>query len=150
MTTTDMDQALLASSSNVLETMFFSEVTVATAEGKLHDNPIVCRLRCSGAAEGTFSIAVDRAALRLLCMSFYGEDEPTLTRQEELACELTNMVAGSTLSALVPERYCALTAPQICILDHHESLGRTGDNATCVLMEVEGGLLSASCSLRAE
>ena len=114
----------------------------------MHDDPIVCLLHSSGAAEGTFSIAVDRDALRMLCVSFYGEDTPPLIRQEELACELTNMIAGSTLSRLLPERYCSLTAPQLCSIEGHEMLSRSGEESTSVLMEVEGGLLSATCRLR--
>ncbi|SEF61926.1 Chemotaxis phosphatase CheX [Bryocella elongata] len=148
MTKTNVDEVLIASACNVLETMFFSEAIPAQSSGRMHDNPIVCLLHTSGAAEGTFSIAVDREALRLLCISFYGEDAPPITLQQELACELTNMIAGSTLSNLVPEHYCSLSAPQLCSLEQHETLGKSGEESTSVLMEVEGGLLSASCSLR--
>lgn len=151
MTKTELDQTLLSSSSNVLETMFFSAADPCEAELGTLKNPVTCLLHCSGAAEGTFSVSVDRTALTQLCSAFYGEDDPPLIRQEELACELTNMIAGSTLSALLPEHYCALTAPQLCALDQHVKLGSgsaDGGEATSIVMAVEGGLMAASCNLR--
>ena len=151
MTKIDLDQALVASSSNVLETLFFSAADRAGSSVDSLEEPITCLLHCTGAAEGSFSVSVDRTALGQLCSSFYGEDDPTLPRQQELACELTNMIAGSTLSSLLPEHYGSLTAPPLCSLENHLKLGKTptdGAETTTVTMEVEGGLMSASCSLR--
>ena len=151
MTKAKVENALLHSSAGVLETMFFAELTPVVEQSQLPAESIACLLHCSGAADGVLSIAVERRTLEQLCASFYGEDETSLRKQEELACELTNMIAGSTLSYLLPEHCCALSAPQLCSVDRHIGIAANevqGAQSTQVLMDVEGGVLSATCCLR--
>lgn len=151
MTKTEVDNALVQSSAGVLETMFFSELEPAQEVSTPPDSSIACLLQCSGPAEGILSIAVDRRTLEQLCMSFYGEDEASQRRQEELVCELTNMIAGSTLSRLLPDHACALSSPQLCSLERHLGVAAVdvqGAQSTRIGMNVEGGLISAACCLR--
>jgi CheY-specific phosphatase CheX len=143
---------LRGASTEVLETMFFAEAVSIDAEGAVHDNPLSCFLDFSGAETGTFTVAVDRAALRILCTAFYGdEDEPSLTQEEEMITELTNMLAGSTLSSYVPEHYCKLSSPSLCDFARHlkTSMPRAVDERKAsVNLSVEDGLLSVSCCFR--
>jgi CheY-specific phosphatase CheX len=151
MTKVNIEDTLRESALNVLETMFFAEPEPAEDDAAAHCDPVTCLLHCSGAADGAFSIAVDRSVLAALCCSFYGEDEPVATQQQELICELTNMLAGSSLSVLAPSHYCELSSPQLCSFDRHVEVGtKTVRNAqsTLIMLAVEGGLLSISCMLR--
>jgi len=126
--------------------MFFTEGTPLDATPP-HVDPLACLLHCSGALEGTFSIALDRTALIALCQAFYGEEAPSATQVFELLCELTNMIAGSTLSAYLPTHYCALTSPQLCDVAVH--LGSSMNlSATFLCLAVDGGVISIACSIR--
>jgi hypothetical protein len=145
-TKTDLNETLCSSSIAILETMFFSEASLLDGPGS-HVEPLACMLQCTGAENGTFSIAVDRAALNVLCESFYGESEVSATQSFELICELTNMIAGSTLSVFSPDRLCALSSPQLCDVALHT--GRTSDPDTLFAsFAIEGGILSIACTLR--
>jgi hypothetical protein len=151
MRTTEMEAATRSASASVLETMFFADALPAPDVNAVHTDPVSCQLHCTGAEDGIFSIAVDRTALLALCSAFYGDDELTLIREQELACELTNMLAGSTLSVLAPTRACELSAPRLCKVERHLETGTVKDpsrNHSFVALAVEGGLLTVSCSLR--
>jgi CheY-specific phosphatase CheX len=151
MTAIEVQHAMQAASSSVLETMFFSEPVPAEAASAQHANPVACLLHCSGAEEGVFSVAVDLEALRQLGCAFYGQDALDLTQEQELICELTNMLAGSTLSAIAPSRYCELSSPQLCSFERHTHTASSGEHDLRVAplyLQLDGGLLSVSCSLR--
>lgn len=147
-----IDAVLREASTGVLETMFFAEVEAADSEDAVHSDATACLLHCSGAESGTFSVAIDRPALKNLCCAFYGEDDdPSPAQEEELICELTNMLAGSTLSAYVPEHFCKLTAPVVYDIAGHIQLGSVPNPEelqTTVNLALDGGLLSVSCSLK--
>jgi hypothetical protein len=141
----DLNETLAAASLSVLETMFFADAT-PLQDPAIHEDPLACMLHCSGAVEGTFSVAVDRVALVTLCDAFYGED-PSATQPFELLCELTNMIAGSTLSVYSPDRFCPLSSPQLCDAALHlESSFRP--DATFLSFAIDGGTISIACSLR--
>jgi CheY-specific phosphatase CheX len=146
----ELGDAIREGSVQVLETMFFAE----TAESipALHEQPVACTLQCSGTETGSFSIAVDRQALKPLCESFYGETgESTAIQEIDLICELTNMLAGATLSRFAPIGLCALSSPVLCDVTRHMEIGTTthaGDKHVQIFLSLEGGLLSASCTLR--
>ena len=147
----EVEQAMCSASCSVLETMFFSDAVPVAAPDAVHDDPIACLLHCSGAQEGTFSVAIDQAALHLLGCAFYGEDEMELPQQQELICELTNMLAGSTLSTIAPTRYCELSSPQLSSFQRHTEIasnhaGQTDTASTH--LRIDGGILTVSCSLR--
>ena len=151
MTTNKIEDVLRDASVSVLETMFFADITAAI-EGATHVDPVTCVIDCKGAETGTFTVAVDRPALHILCCAFFGEDEAGPASQEwEMICELTNMLAGSTLSAYVPGHFSQLSSPSICGLDRHLETCSNKDQASefaLVSLSIEGGLLSVACTLR--
>ena len=151
MMTHKIEDVLRDESTNVLETMFFADAEVADNEDAVHSDASACTLQCSGAENGTFSLAIDRIALQNLCSAFYGQDdEPSEAQERELICELTNMLAGSTLSAYAPEHYCKLSSPLIYDFARHleTKVPNPEENHTSVNFSLDGGLLSVSCSLR--
>jgi len=125
--------------------MFFTEAATVQDEPH-HIDPVACLLHSSGAVEGTFSVAIDRGALLLLCECFYGE-KPTSSQPFELVCELTNMIAGSTLSLYSPSHFCPLSSPQLCDMAVHLE-GSARPDATFLPFAIEGGLVSVAWSLR--
>jgi hypothetical protein len=146
----ELGHAIREGSAQVLETMFFADTSESTTAH--HKDPVACSLQCSGAETGSFSIAVDREALKLLCESFYGESgEITALQEIDLICELTNMLAGATLSRLAPLGLSALSSPVLCDVSRHLEIGtaiHVGDENSQIYISLEGGLLSASCALR--
>ena len=151
MRTTELQAATRSASTTVLETMFFADPLESTDPKAQHAGAVACLLHCSGAEEGVLSVAVDQAALLSLCSAFYGDDDLTPIREHELVCELTNMLAGSTLSLLAPTRACELSSPRLCSFERHMEIGTTtlpAMDSSFVALELDGGLLSVSCSLR--
>ncbi len=146
----ELGGAIREGSVQVLETMFFADIV--ESEAIVHKEPVACTLQCSGSETGSFSIAVDREALKFLCESFYGESGDSTAIQEiDLICELTNMLAGATLSRFAPLGLCALSSPVLCDVARHLEIGSSahaGDEHSQIFISLEGGLLSASCTLR--
>lgn len=148
--------ALRSASIEVLETMFFAEaVPEEHADAAPSDDVLACTLECSGGETGSFRVAVDRAALRILCESFYGEggeeSDASSTQEQELLCELTNMLAGSTLSRYAPAHSCTLSSPRLC--DYapwpaNAVSASPGERCHRLVLALEGGLLLVWCSLR--
>jgi hypothetical protein len=91
----------------------------------------------------------------MLCQAFYGEegDVPS-TQQQDLILELTNMLAGSTLSGYSPAHSCTLSSPLLCEYTSWAAITRQKDSAnasqrlTHITLALEGGLLSAWSSLQ--
>jgi len=136
---------LCSATTSVLETMFFTEA-VPVDDAQPHIEPVSCKLHAGGAVEGSFSVAIDRAALLALGESFYG-DVPTASQPFELLCEFTNMIAGSTLSLYSPSNFCPLSSPQLCEMSAHLEESALPD-AIHLSFVVDGGLMSIACSLR--
>ncbi len=145
----ELQPTLREASTNVLETMFFADAE--PAHGAVHSDAVACSLLCTGAEEGSFKVAIDRAALLLLCEAFFGEDdEPGMIRELELLCELTNMLAGSTLSAYAPDHLCPLSTPQLCdVAAHSATLAMPMHRTATANFAIDGGLISVSCALQA-
>jgi hypothetical protein len=140
-----LHDTLSSASTAVLETMFFTEA-VKIEDEHHHIDPVACLLHSSGAVDGTFSVAIDRQALVLLCECFYGE-KPSPSQPFELLCELTNMVAGSTLSLYSPSHFCPLSSPQLCAMAIHLE-GSARPDVTLLPFAIDGGLVSIAWSLR--
>ena len=144
----DLRECMASASLKVLETMFFSEGTVLNVHAPLAD-PVTCLLHSSGAVTGTFSVAIDRSALRILCEAFYGDDALNAVQSFELLCEFTNMIAGSTLSLFSPNEFCPLTSPQLADFVSHQI--RIADSDTVsVCLGVDGGHITLAGALRAK
>jgi CheY-specific phosphatase CheX len=152
MTTVKIEDVLRDASISVLETMFFADVAPGETPVN-HLDPVTCVVNCTGARSGVFTVAVDRLALHILCCAFYGDEDAKLPTQEtEMICELTNMLAGSTLSSCVPEHFCTLSSPSICNFGRHLETCNQIDSEVqlgSIALSIEAGLLSVSCALRA-
>lgn len=143
--------AMLAASSNVLETMFFAEGTPILDGETALANALACALDYRGAVTGSFHVVVDRAALSVLCSGFYGEDgEIPESQMQELLCELTNMLAGSTLSRYAPEHSCTLSCPLLCDVEPEAKFVHSDESVTHLNLAIEDGVLSILCLLRQE
>jgi hypothetical protein len=139
---------MLAASCHVLETMFFAEAAPAPDGEALQPDALACSLHYTGAEAGSFHVAIDRPALAVLCSGFYGDDAEGQDAQQELLCELTNMLAGSTLSLYVPDHSCSLSSPTI---DQHATARPSdlpGEHITRLTLAIEDGLLAIECALR--
>lgn len=137
---------------NVLETMFFAEVTpVEEGEFAYADGALACMVECRGAHRGSFGVVVDRAAHELLCAGFYGEDESDVTsrQMEDLICELTNMLAGAALGLFSPEHLCVLSSPEVCSAEGAGS-AVAGEELSRCTVALDGGHLTLWCSLRGD
>lgn len=154
----EIADALGSASIEVLETMFFAEAVPAQNVDALPgSDALACTLASSGGVTGSFRVAVDRAALQILCASFYGvegeEGDISPTQEQELLCELTNMLAGSTLSRYSPAHSCTLSSPELCDDAPWPSNGNAtsaGERHHRLVLEIEGGLLLVRCSLRVD
>lgn len=137
---------------DVLETMFFAEPSPIPESAALQNDALTCRLDCTGAVTGSFSLAIDRGALHVLSEGFYGgEERSSPTADEDLARELTNMLTGAALSTYLPQESCALSSPLVSSLAEHyvmRSAVDAGQSTAGIGMDLEGGRLSLLCVLR--
>ncbi len=151
----DIAEALLNASVNVLETMFFADaVPVKEEDAALQDGALACTLESRGGVNGSFGVAVDPVALQMLCRAFYGEEgDVSSTQQQDLILELTNMLAGSTLSGYSPAHACTLSSPLLCeyipAIARQRNSVNNDERLTHITLSLEGGLLSVWGSLQA-
>jgi hypothetical protein len=142
-------EVMLAASAKVLETMFFADAAPASPDASPAPDALACALYYNGAETGSFHVVIDRPALAVLASGFYGDDFESSEAQNELLCELTNMLAGSTLSRYAPQYSCALSPPTL--YDLTSSAAKPAHNGECVtrlVLTIEDGLLAIECSLR--
>jgi hypothetical protein len=139
---------MLSASCNVLETMFFAEGVPAPEDELPLPDALACALHYTGAETGSFHVVIDRPALAVLCSGFYGDDAEGEDAQNELLCELTNMLAGSTLSLYVPDHCCSLSSPTLYDRATSATQAHTGEHITRLTLAIEDGLLAIECSLR--
>ena len=152
----EIADALRSATINVLETMFFTDaVPVEKEDVAPQSDALACELQCSGGENGSFGVAVDRIALQALCCAFYGEEGgATPTQEQDLICELTNMLAGSTLSRYAPAHACTLSSPLLCDYSPwattlgQQDIVSQKDRLTRLNLSLDGGLLLLWCSLR--
>lgn len=142
----DLLAALERASADVLETMFFAESSPSVCSDDPCGDYVRCRLACTGAVNGSFSLSINRELLQNLSEGFYGDEKAaSAAADEDLACELTNMIAGSTLSTYLPMESCALSSPMLCSLTEFESLRRGGmpeGTKAALSLALDGGTLS--------
>ena len=147
----DLLLALARATADVLETMFFVESSPTVRVDLLHSDSVTCRLTCTGGVNGSFRLLIDRDALQRLGEGFYGDEERSSpTADEDLARELTNMLAGSALSSYLPTQSCALSSPSICSLAEFEKMRArvtAGPDTAVIDVDLDGGTLSLLCVL---
>ena len=140
MPVTELDQVLVDSAVEVLETMFFSTV-VGPAEGGLCDSWIAATLSFHGSPSGRFGVRVAPETARRIATAFLGVEEESLSEQEigEVVCELANMLCGSVLSRIESNARFDLSHPQ---LDQTPNSCNASDQRSTRALELEEGPLA--------
>jgi CheY-specific phosphatase CheX len=128
-----------ASTSEVLETMFFTGVLGET-ESLLTDG-LTTRLNFRGNPSGSFGLSLSRNSSRQIAAGFLAEDEQEISdeRIEEVICELTNMLCGSLLSKIESEVAFELSHPELAPLPGNPEYSRN--------FEIENGTLGVWLTL---
>jgi CheY-specific phosphatase CheX len=111
-----LQEAFLASASEVLEAMFFVEVLgESTDTGAADPDVVSAELAFRGVPSGRFGVQTPLSTGRLMASNFLGEEEQKITAAEieQVVCELTNMICGSVLSRIEAEQRFELLHPEI-------------------------------------
>lgn len=145
----ELEQMLLDSTVEVMETMFFTGVMGETLERprELPGAPwISARLSFRGSPSGSFGVRVSRETGRRIAATFLGVVEDSLVESQiaDVIGELANMLCGSVLSRLEKETRFELSHAEIDppdAADHtHHTAGRVlglEEGAIAVWLELE-------------
>lgn len=112
-------EAMKASISEVLETMFFMPVDFVSTEAvpdtpSAADKPMAAGLGFGGPVEGRFQLQVPEGLAGSISADFLGIDTGRLTREDVDGTikEMINMLAGNTLSHYDPQMVFDLGVPE--------------------------------------
>src|SRR5271170_741982 len=110
----DLGASLLTSATDVLEAMYFTSVTGASA-GSIPGPGLTARLEFRGELSGAFLLRMNLETARLLAANFFGEEESELTETAigDMVGEMANMICGSVLSGLETESHFKLSHPSV-------------------------------------
>lgn len=110
----DLQQVFLESTTEVLETMFFTTVTPEPPEEPAHEF-VAAELTFRGSPSGRFGIRIPTVTARPMTANFLGlqESEVSPSQIEEVTCELTNIICGSVLSRVEANGRFELLHPEI-------------------------------------
>lgn len=113
MTETSTKLALAESVREVLEKMFFADVT--GGEEPTAPVGVAAQIVFEGDPPGSFRLDLDLVAARSVAADFLGEDpaDLTATQMHYVVCELANMICGSVLSRIEGSATFRLGSPQI-------------------------------------
>ncbi len=144
MQSTELEEALTACVTEVLETMFF---TWPSAEGvdqtyTPDEDWVSARLRFCGAPSGTLEVSVSPDAARSMAASFLGVEESELAAAQvgEVVCEAANMICGSLLSRVEGEYSFNLMHPELVQAPGIAARKREGSApAICLRVPLESG-----------
>jgi CheY-specific phosphatase CheX len=109
-----IDLALAESAQEVLEKMFFLDLSPAGPE-LAASQTISAEVIFDGDPPGSFRLAMDRNSARSAAADFLGLDPSELNtvQQNEVLCELANMICGSVLSRIESNATFRLGKPEI-------------------------------------
>ncbi|SRR5579871_229850 len=113
MNASELSNVLLLSASEVLEGMFYTS-PLGDAPEDAPAGDISVALSFQGQPPGTFGLCTSPETGRKLAASFLGLDEESVTdeKNEEVLCELANMLCGSALSRIESNSIFALSQPK--------------------------------------
>lgn len=113
----EWDGMLAAAASEVLETMFFTDVWGPAQEDAPDDEPrVAARLSFAGTPGGALTLSVSEPAVRTLAANFLAldNDDPLPAAQlGGVVLELANMICGSLLSRVGTETHFRLSSPEL-------------------------------------
>jgi CheY-specific phosphatase CheX len=136
----DLEASLLSSATDVLESMYFTSVTGASA-GSIPGPGLAARLEFRGELSGEFLLRMNLETARLLAANFFGEEESAVseTAIEDTVGELANMICGSVLSRMETESHFKLSHPSVA---RAEDLAQGMENGVHRLLETDSGGLA--------
>lgn len=105
---------LAESTCDVLERMFFLELA-PLADAPTPRDPITAEVTFAGDPPGRFSLTMEREAARMAAADFLGADPEEIVshQQDEVVCELANMICGSVLSQIESDVTFRLEQPVV-------------------------------------
>jgi hypothetical protein len=112
----EWDEMLAVAASEVLETMFFTDVCgPAQEDAPAGESRVAARLSFAGTPSGTLTLSVSEPCVRTLAANFLGleNDDPLPAAQlGGVVSELANMICGSLLSRVGTETHFRLSSPE--------------------------------------
>ncbi len=108
----ELSAALGEAVQTILDTMFYTGCWEAAAQPS---DAVCARIHFHGEPSGEFEMFLERGAARKLAAAYLGLEESDLPEpaEEEVACELANMICGATLSRLHPDSVVRLESPEL-------------------------------------
>ena len=115
------DAMLAAAASEVLETMFFTEVYGPALVAEPEAEPrLAVRLSFAGSPSGALTLSASAAAAQALAANFLAPEQDGALPAAQLAAvvsELANMICGSLLSRVATEAHFRLSSPEVAPAD---------------------------------
>ncbi len=140
MPVTELDQVLVDSAVEVLETMFFSEAVPAEdTAGAAGEAGVSVQVGFGPDPEGELQATVGWGVAEELAESLLGRPAATLSRGEVLSsvCEMTNMICGAALSRLLGGRAFRLATPVLAA----ENAPAQGGAGVEIRLQLDSGVL---------
>jgi CheY-specific phosphatase CheX len=121
-----LSEVACAVTREVLDTMFF-----ATAEPVPCRHPesgadwIAAKVRFDGSPRGDLRVMLSRELAAIIASGFLGIEleEATDEKENQIACELANIICGAVLSRLHPDARVALDAPEVIPVEFVHTAG---------------------------
>jgi len=117
--TEDLRATAVEALSEVLATMFFSDVVPVDCRHSLDGEWTSARVRFSGDPSGELLLMLSPGLAVVLSASFLGIDEGAVTQEAagQVCRELSNMICGAILSRVHPDSSVALDEPELTPAD---------------------------------
>jgi len=139
----EWNATLAAAASEVLETMFFTQVQGPAPSGApASAAPVAARLAFEGSPSGVLTLAIAQPPARVLAANFLAADEDAPLPESQLGfvvCELANMICGTLLSRIKTEEQFSLSSPEL-LADSASPLGSPNQSLLVGEGESEGVL----------
>ena len=134
----DWSALLLASSEEVLETMFFISI-LGVSSGPLLGEAISASLRFEGIPSGSFTINLSTGSASEMAATFLGVEAELVTNDQldQVVGELANMICGNALSRAALGKTLNLTHPEIA----RASSSAHFNASRSIGLEIENGFL---------
>ena len=142
--------AMMASISEVLETMFFMslefdpQITKRGATKLNSEKNLACQIGFHGEFSGYFALLVPESLLLELTKNFIGQDQTAITEAhlQGTIREMLNMLAGNTLSKFNKSKEFKLDFPELKKVTGLWNLDTESDKEITVITETTSGYLA--------
>lgn len=140
----DWAALLLASSEEVLETMFFCSI-LHSSPGPFLGEAISANLRFEGSPSGIVTVDLSSIAAREMSATFLGIEADVVSdsQMDQVVGELANIICGHTLSKASFGETFRLTHPEIV----RAVSARPFDSTSGIVLQIENGFFAAFIGL---